>query len=147
MFATLHTEGHGRFKKSRQVTLLQKSEVALCSQSTKRKILNKPQAAQALKHDDGQVAFFTWVPSRQENSRIQTNFGSRDYYFDSEENEKSKTNECVGMFVGLTFHKKSALRELDPPIPCCTIIKYRVSQKFVPLISCAITFDRNFIFT
>ena len=26
-------------------------------------------------------------------------------------------------------------------------IIYRVSQKFVPLISCAITFDRNFIFT
>ena len=24
---------------------------------------------------------------------------------------------------------------------------YRVSQKFVPLISCAITFDQNFIFT
>ena len=24
---------------------------------------------------------------------------------------------------------------------------YKVSQKFVPLISCAITFDQNFIFT
>ena len=25
--------------------------------------------------------------------------------------------------------------------------EYRVSQKFVPLISCTITFDQNFIFT
>ena len=27
-----------------------------------------------------------------------------------------------------------------------TIFDYRVSQKFVPLISCTITFDQNFIF-
>ena len=35
-----------------------------------------------------------------------------------------------------------------PPRPQYLSAKlYRVSQKFVPLISCAITFDQNLIFT
>ena len=29
----------------------------------------------------------------------------------------------------------------------CYILLYKVSQKFVPLISCTITFDQNFMFT
>ena len=32
-------------------------------------------------------------------------------------------------------------------VPSNSITIYRVSQKFVPLISCTITFDQNFIFT